>query len=876
MEMMPGQPFKAGGLRPGLHLAETPLPRMALLLLLCLLSLFCSRGSSSWAPLALDGDYALAGLFPIHRGNANPSQRPRPQVEVCESATVRSSHSYYLVQAMRFAMEEINNASDLLPNVTLGYAIYDTCGSSANMYATLSILSQGGDGCRGHRDVAVAANYTFYRPSAVAAIGPDSSEEALLTASLLGIFQVPEVSYEATSRTLSQKRIFPSFLRTVPSDRLQVDVLVRLLSAFHWTWVAVLGSDNNYGRQGLQMLREATPQAGICFAYQGILPVNKDATREVLARIILDVVASSAKVVILFSNKHSVRSFFQEAIQQNVTGKIWVGTEDWSLSTDIWEIPGIWSIGTVIGVSVKQAQLPGLKEFEADFAESARAKAEHSSLSDAKATSCQNCRETCSQPCSHFCRPDSVTEWEPSPYDMQGAFSVYSAVYAVGHGLHRLLGCHTGLCHKGTVYPWQLLREVKRVNFSLYQRQVYFDANGDTLGGYDLVLWMWEGQDWNYRVIGSFNPPDHLSIDREKIQWQTEDNQVPVSVCSKDCDVGEQKVLQGMHRCCFHCVACLPGTFLNKSDLYTCQTCRKGQWSPAKSEACFERTVIFLPWADPISLTLLAITTLLLSLMASTAFFFSRNLETPVVRSAGGRLSFAMLGALAGATLSLYCNFGVPGRLNCPLRFPLYNISFSLCLACMVARSVQIVIIFKMATKAPSLYEAWQRYHGPHLLIVVLTSLQGLLALISLSIDLPAPLQDYNISPKLIFLVCSTMDSILTLSGIIYNGLLGVACFVVSYLGKDLPSSYSEAKCITFSLLVYFVSFVCYSIVRQIYQGRYLIAFYVTSHLCTLAGVFGGYFAPKAYIILFHSERNTNEHFQMSIQSYTKRTNLAG
>ncbi|XP_063001495.1 taste receptor type 1 member 1 [Elgaria multicarinata webbii] len=831
-----------------------------------LLGLCCCTFQGLTSPLRLDGDYTLAGLFPIHRSTISIRQKTTPEVDICESLPYQRLHSYHLIQAMRFAVEEINNSSRLLPNITLGYEIYDTCLPSATMYATLSVLSQAGDGCRGPRHVAVATNYTRYQPKAVAAIGPDNSQNALLTASLLGIIQMPEVSYEASSPTLSLKRIYPSFLRTIPSDRLQVHALVRLLKTFGWIWVAAVASDNNYGQQGLQMLREAVARLGICFAYQGLMPVDQDAGSAQPAQVVQGVVRSKANVAIVFANKRSALAFFQAVVRQNVTGKVWLGTEDWSLATEIWQIPGIRGVGTVMGMSVKQARLPGMEAFRGS--EKATPCPDHG-----QAGACQHCRGRCSQPCSRFCRPESPEgSLDPSPYDMQGASNVYCAVFAVAHGLHHLLGCQMGVCRKGPVYPRQLLTEVKRVNFSIYDRQIYFDSHGDALADYDVVLWTWTELAWGYRVVGSFGAnPAHLSIKEDELLWHTEANQIPVSVCSKECDAGEQKVPQGIYRCCFHCVGCSPGTFLNSSDPYTCQKCREDQWSPAGSQTCFERAVVFLAWDNHISLALLTATMLLLSLVAGTAAVFVRNLQTPVVKSAGGWLCFVMLGSLASASSSFFCYFGVPGRLACLLRSPLYNVNATVFLACMMARLFQIVIIFKMAARAPGLYAAWRRYHGPGVLIGTLTSLQGLIELIYLSTSPPVPYKNYDIFHDGVVLECSEGHRVLSYCGMIYNSLLGSVCFVVSYLGKDLPNSYSEAKCITFSLLIYFTSFISFSTAQAVYRGKFLGAICVAFQFSTLSGIFGSYFAPKVYVILFRPERNTNEQFQMSIQTYTKR-----
>ncbi len=60
-------------------------------------------------------------------------------------------------------------------------------------------------------------------------IGGQSSEVSLQLANLLRLFKVPQVSYMSTSPTLSDKRLYEYFFRTVPSDTNQVDAIVEIL-----------------------------------------------------------------------------------------------------------------------------------------------------------------------------------------------------------------------------------------------------------------------------------------------------------------------------------------------------------------------------------------------------------------------------------------------------------------------------------------------------------------------------------------------------------------------------------------------------------------------------------------------------------------------
>lgn len=94
---------------------------------------------------------------------------------------------YNLMQAMRFAVEEINNCSSLLPGVLLGYEMVDVCYLSNNIQPALYFLAQDDD------FLPILKDYSQYRPHVVAIIGPDNSESAITVSNLLSYFLIPQV-----------------------------------------------------------------------------------------------------------------------------------------------------------------------------------------------------------------------------------------------------------------------------------------------------------------------------------------------------------------------------------------------------------------------------------------------------------------------------------------------------------------------------------------------------------------------------------------------------------------------------------------------------------------------------------------------------------
>ncbi|XP_068098254.1 taste receptor type 1 member 1 [Hyperolius riggenbachi] len=748
---------------------------------------------------------------------------------------------------MRMATEEINNSSILLPNITLGYEIYDTCSDTSNIYGSLKILYQ----C-GQSYIKMQNNFTNYRPKAIALIGPSSSSFAFVTASVMGKFLIPQISYSATHELLSNKQIYPSFLRTIPSDKLQVEVIINLLKRFHWTWVAMVGSNDVYGTQGLQDLMNLAASYGICVAYQGLVPLSTDTTT--VKKMISDIIQTGAKVVVVFSSYFNARILFQEVIIANLTNYVWVGSESWSMDPLTAGLTNISRIGSVLGVAVGQTYFPKLLQFETDYVRSLKSKGKYA------------CNQVCST-CQSFTLQNMSS---PSQSDMSSSFNVYSAMYAIAHGLNQLLDCDSGQCSNKTYYPWQLLEKVKRVNFTLYNQSIYFDANGDPATGYDIIMWSWNGSRTTFNVIGSYSKSSQKLQLKDTLQWYTGDNTVPESICSIECGKGERRVQTGSSTCCFDCITCPKMTFLNTSDLYTCQPCGLDQWSPIKSDTCFNRTLEYLAWTDPLSLVLLSIITLLILVTMAMVAIFIINLNTPVVKSAGGKMCLTMLLSLAFSCGTLYCYFGKPGRITCMVRQPIFAVSFTVCFACIVVHSFQIVCIFKMAAHMPRLYNIWVKKNGSDVFIVVSSALQVLISIAWVALKPSKPLEDYSTFPDQIILKCSETASIGSITQVIYIGLLSMICFVFCYMGKDLPENYNEAKCISFSLLVYFFSWIAFFTVYIIYQGKYITAANVGAVLLSVLGILIGYFTPKCYVILFRPALNTAEHFQTAIQNYTK------
>lgn len=58
-----------------------------------------------------------------------------------------------------------------------------------------------------------------------------------------------QVSFFSTSTVLSSRDRYPFFLRTIPSDVHQAQVMLELVRMFGWTYVSVVYEESSYGMQ---------------------------------------------------------------------------------------------------------------------------------------------------------------------------------------------------------------------------------------------------------------------------------------------------------------------------------------------------------------------------------------------------------------------------------------------------------------------------------------------------------------------------------------------------------------------------------------------------------------------------------------------------
>lgn len=122
-----------------------------------------------------------------------------------------------------------------------------------NSIVLLSNLTS--DGGNGTLSVGYAAN--FFSNLALGLIGPQSSSSAtLVSTNVANIYKKPLISFAATSVTLSNKTEHPYFMRTIPPDSKQAEVITDLLYMFDLNNFGILFTQEAYGINGANKVIE--------------------------------------------------------------------------------------------------------------------------------------------------------------------------------------------------------------------------------------------------------------------------------------------------------------------------------------------------------------------------------------------------------------------------------------------------------------------------------------------------------------------------------------------------------------------------------------------------------------------------------------------
>ncbi|XP_018416462.1 PREDICTED: extracellular calcium-sensing receptor-like [Nanorana parkeri] len=827
----------------------------------------CTLETPELTGISVRGDVLFGAVLPLHIEKIYPklSYNEKPKQVVCKKL---SPETFLQVQVVKFATMEINNSSEILPNITLGFQVYDSCSTlQRELEGTLWMLTG---------QSRAIPNFQCQRKEKLAAIiGHATSTYSILMAHILGLSRYPQISHFSTSSLLSDRTQFASFFRTVPSDAFQSKGLAQLVLHFGWTWVGLVALANDYGQQGIQVIKQEILKSGACVEFTlYIQPSRPNHNILQISQVIKD---STAQAIVVFSTDVYLLTILDQLLKQNITEKTWVASEAWSTSSLLTSEKYSKILAGTIGFAFYSGNIPGLKQYLDHVNPSELPEWAWNWMFWEDSVGCaflnfENVSFPRERPSRNCTEKDKVDDFQIYLKRISGlriVYNLYSAIFAVATALHQLSVCRPGNDHfinsscsdVWNFKPWQILRYIKNVRVKLNSgHQMFFDNNGDPPPMYDIVNWQMNSEDLVNRVLVGQYDRTTLRINASALRWTSGRQKVPASVCSESCPPGFRKAaLTGKPNCCFQCVPCPPGEITNQSDFIQCFKCPWDQWPSQRKDRCLPKLTEYLSYDETLGVILLSagITSSVIPLAVLGILVYHKT--TPIVRANNYGVSCLLLVSMSLCFLSSLAFIGYPTWEKCLLRQVTFGMVFALCVSCILAKTLMVMIAFK-ATKPNSDLNKWASPKVSYTVIGLGTLLQLMTGVAWLSLSPPFPTYNLNAKVEVLIVECNEGSLIAFWCTIGYLSLLALASFVVAFLSRQLPDSFNEARFITFSMLAFLSVWISYIPASLSTSGKYTVAMEVFAILSSSWAMLCFMFAPKCYVIVFRPSMNSRKH----------------
>ncbi|XP_071783687.1 extracellular calcium-sensing receptor-like isoform X2 [Centroberyx gerrardi] len=761
---------------------------------------------------------------------------------------------FRFAQTMIFAIEEINSSEFLLPNVSIGYRIYDNCGSTLSSMRAAMALMNGEEWTVGK---------TCSGQSAVhAIIGESESSSTIVLSRTTGPFNIPVISHSATCECLSSRKEYPSFFRTIASDLYQSRALAQLVKHFGWSWVGAINSDSDYGNNGMAIFLDAAQEEGVCVEYTEKFHRTEP---EKLMKVVEVIRKSTARVIVGFLAHVEMNNLLEQLSLHNITGLQFIGVEAWITADSLVTPTSFDVLGGSLGFAVQKANISSFADFVIkEFWETAF-----------QCTETNRDNVTVKTPCKENLDLIELKDYNDDVAELRYSSNIYKAIYAVAHSLQSILKCSNSQgCDKTVrVSPWQVVESLKQVNFTIKNGdQVWFDSTGAAVARYEVVNWQ-RGSDGSvqFKPVGYYDaslPPGQKFVLRtEAIMWPGGKTELPVSVCSESCPPGTRKVLQkGKPVCCYDCIPCAEGEISNTTDSNGCTKCPEEYWSSQNRDTCILKNVEFLSFAEVMGQVLVFFSLFGVLLTSLVATLFLVNKDTPLVRANNSELSFLLLFSLTLCFLCSLTFIGRPSEWSCMLRHTAFGITFVLCISCVLGKTIVVLMAFR-ATLPGSNVMKWFGPAQQRLSVLAFTLIQVLICILWLTINPPFPFKNMEHYKEKIILECALGSPIGFWAVLGYIGLLAMLCFILAFLARKLPDNFNEAKFITFSMLIFCAVWITFIPAYVSSPGKFTVAVEIFAILASSYGLLFCIFAPKCFIIVLKPELNTRKHLMGKTQS---------
>ncbi|XP_074641274.1 metabotropic glutamate receptor 3-like [Tubulanus polymorphus] len=785
------------------------------------------------------GDLNIAGYFDIHHYDQDTG--------FCSSEIY--TLGIYRSVAFMYAIEQINANDAILPNVSLGYVIFDNCWKDKIALArSMFILPDKktvSSTCQNDADWRRNCLTGSRQFDVVGVVGPGSSSSAIMVSPLLSLFHKPMISYFATANQLSDKNVHPYFFRTVPPDKYQVETMIRLLLHFKWSYIAAVFSQGGYGTEGVKHIQERVASKGICF--ETLAEIRIHSYQEDYDMIVRRLILGKSKVVIVFANTIDTVNFIDAVSRAQQTDKyVFIFSDSITsiiASTDKFQkIP----VGS-FGVTQFTVHDPGFEKYYRSM-RTLNISGDLTLFDDIVESSCSPHSESCS-----LLRNSS---------DLTVSL-VIDSVYAYANALHTLIvsECLNTSKNVRTCVTGSLLRSfLGNVSFEGLVGKIEFDSNGDVVGYLEIRNFQLVNGLRHARRVGLYHiANDDLSMyDDGKVVWpygfKSNSSSPPISACSEHCSPGFYRLPKDVP-CCWECKRCRENEITNENRS-KCTKCPQFQWPDKLWHTCMNIEPTFIHWSEPVAIGIstLASIGIIVTIIIFVIFTYFRN--SKLIKASSTEIMYMILLGIFCSLFLCFVFFAKPSMITCQVTQFGFHVSFTFTYAPLMVKTRRIFSIFYYGsrTKRPPRFV---NSKSQIVIASILITVQVFVCVLIAAVEPPhRKLYMRILTVKKVELGCDTSMRT-TMICVSYNLILIIACTYYAIRSRKVPENFNESRFISFSVyttlilwLVFIPTFFTASQekAKVVYLTLAMIINSYVVHVCL--------FLPKLYAVMFVDEND--------------------
>ena len=733
----------------------------------------------------------LGGLFPLSKNE--DSKCGHIQTSAVEA-----------MEAMVFAIKQINKNWTLLPNVNLTFDIRDTCSiPNKALEQTLSYVQS--------PVTSSSSNANKLAVSGIVGAGffSDVSEAV---ASLFRLFQIPQISYGSSASVLSDRVRFDYFFRTLPPDSFLARAIVDTIDNFQWSYIIALYSDDTFGTSAIKIILEEIVQHSakkICVAIQISLPVAGNATifDSAVAKMNQPWVRNaSAALMYGYRNQATgIMDAIQKLLKREPNSPLqyltWIGSEGQMIESKYHSI--------VRGLILMQTTVKDSPDFQQYFM-SLRPTDSKNPLFNIYWEE----KYSCSLDRDLLCSGASPMEY----LQRNEISSTIDAVYAFAHAIHGLIRQHcpndnicpdivvsrsAGMAINGTMIRDYLFHNVSFPGLSA--DMVRFDKSGNDMSSYSIKrLQSKSNGTYDYITVATWNPITHF-------KWKGNHGNkwaIPKSICSEPCCNGTYVVhAHDQAECCWTCEEC-PGENIVSSGKI-CSKCMLGYSSNTQRNKCVKNRISYLTWTDPWSFTIMLcasfgiITTMFITLVY---IVFYKHI---LIKASSRELSVILLVGLMLCYITPFWFVAKPTLVICFIRRFTTGINFSVCFSAVLVKTNRIHRIFNQPTQQLKITPIFISPLSQVIITLILISIQAIIGILWISIEPPSVVNAYG--NRITELKCGGSSNIGLVISLGYNLLLLILSTYFAFLARKIPENFNEAKFINvtlYTIIIIWIAFI--------------------------------------------------------------------